>query len=159
MISARASFRALRRFLRDRAGTSAVELGLCLPLVAGMIIPLTDLGMGAYTQMQVVNAAQAGAEYAGTSGFNSANITNAVTNATSLPGVSATPAPAQSCNCVTGTTVGPSLGTPPCAQTCTSGTVGTFVTVGAQATYTTLFNYPGISSPMTLSAQTVIRIK
>jgi hypothetical protein len=149
----------LLRFARNRKGTSAVELALCLPLLAGMVVPLTDIGMGAYTQMQVTNAAQAGAEYAGVVGFNSANIVSAVTNATSLSGVTASPAPAQSCNCVSGTTVGPSLGTPPCAQACASGKVGTFITVSAQATYTTLFDYPGISSPLTITAQSVIRIK
>lgn len=159
MMPATTFIRTLRRFVRNRSGTSAVELALCLPLLAGMIIPLTDLGMGAYTQMQVANAAQAGAEYAGAVGFSSANIVSAVTNATSLPGVTATPAPSQSCNCVTGTTVGASLGTPPCAQICASGKVGTFVTVSAQATYTTLFDYPAISSPLTLTAQSVIRIK
>jgi Flp pilus assembly protein TadG len=160
MMSPTVFLRTLLSFARNRKGTSAVELALCLPLLAGLVVPLTDLGMGAYTQMQVGNAAQAGAEYAGVVGFNSTNIASAVTNATSLPGVTATPTPSQSCNCVTATgTVGPSQGTPPCAQTCASGKIGTFVTVSAQATYTTLFDYPGISSPLTITAQSVIRIK
>jgi len=56
--------RRLRSFWRERKATSAIELALVLPLIAGMIVPLTDLGMGAYTKMQVQNAAQAGADYA-----------------------------------------------------------------------------------------------
>jgi Flp pilus assembly protein TadG len=152
----------LKSIARDRTGTSAIELGLCLPLVAGMIIPLTDLGMGAYTQMQVTNAAQAGAEFAAANGFNGTNITTVVANATSLGGaVTATPSPSQSCSCVSGAVISAAApaGGPPCTQTCPSGTVGTFVTVSAQASYTPLFNYPGIGSPLTLTSQAVIRIK
>lgn len=156
-------FRLIKHLARDCAGTSTVELAICLPLIAGLIIPVTDLGMGAYTQMQVESAAQAGAEYAAKNAaiaFNSTSVQNAVTNATGLAGVQATPAPAQSCNCITGTAIGSSLGTPPCSQTCANGTVGTYVTVGAQATYTTLFDYsPVIPHSLTLSAQTMVRIK
>jgi len=151
-------FGTLRRFWPSREGTSTLELAVCLPLLVGMLIPIADLGMGAYTQMEVQNAAQAGAEYAAVTGYNSGNIQNAVTSATSLSGVSASPAPSQSCGCVSGTSIS-SLGSPPCGETCGSGTVGTFVTVNAQATYTPLLPYPWITSPMTLTAQSTIRIK
>jgi hypothetical protein len=152
----------LKRLAAARGGTSAVELALCLPLVAGMIVPLTDLGMGAYTQMQVVSAAQAGAMYAAQSGFNSAAITTAVTNATGLGAITATPAPSQSCECISGTNITAAVpaGGPPCTQVCASGTAGTFVTVSAQATYTTLFDYtPIVPHTVTLTSQAVIRIK
>lgn len=155
------SARRLRNFWRNREGASAIELALTLPVIAAMIVPLTDLGMGAYTKMQVVNAAQAGAEYAlakGASNYNATNISSAVTSATGLSGVSASPAPAEACGCITGTTI-TNEGAPPCSTVCASGTDGLFVTVGAQATYTTLFPYPGISSPLTLSATSVVRIQ
>ncbi len=154
-------FRRLRSFWRNREGTSAIELALTLPVIAAMIVPLTDLGMGAYTKMQVVNAAQAGAEYAaakGASNYNATNISTAVTSATGLSGITATPAPAESCGCVSGTTIS-NLGAPPCSTSCASGTDGTFVTVSAQANYTPLFPYPGIASPVTLTATSVVRIQ
>jgi len=169
MMSARKLLHTLRDLITKRDGASAVELAICLPLIAAIIVPLTDLGMGAYTQMQVANAAQAGAEYAAAKGWNSDNIVTMVANATNLAGIQPnpsqkpaySPAPAQSCSCVSGTTITAATpaSAPPCSQTCPSGSVGTFVTVTAQASYTPLFSYPFISSPVTLTAQSVIRIK
>lgn len=151
----------LRFLWRNCEGTSAIELALILPVIAAMIVPLTDLGMGAYAKMQVQNAAQAGAEYAAknaSSGFNATNISTAVTNATGMGGISANPAPSESCACVSGTTITDTTA-PPCSTGCASGSEGIFVTVNAQATYTTLFPYPGIASPLTLNATSVVRVQ
>ena len=79
--------RSWRKLLRRRDGTSAIELALILPVIAAMIVPLADLGMAAFTKMEVQNAAQAGADYAlkNASGtFNATNIGTAVTSATAL---------------------------------------------------------------------------
>jgi Flp pilus assembly protein TadG len=153
--------RRLRSFWRERKATSAIELALVLPLIAGMIVPLADLGLGAYTKMQVENAAQAGADYAlKTGGFNSTNISNAVTNATGLTGVSATPAPSESCACVGGTPATITNTTaPPCSTGCASGNEGVYVTVNAQASYAPLFPYPAIPSPITFNATSTVRIQ
>jgi hypothetical protein len=152
--------RGIRSLATCRDGSGIVEMAVCLPFIVGLIIPLTDLGMGAYTQMQLINATQAGAEYAAASGFNStANVKAAINSATALSTITFPVDPYQSCACVTGTTVGPSLGTPPCAQGCGSGTVGTFITVQTAVQYTPLFNYPLISSPLTLTSAAIIRIK
>jgi Flp pilus assembly protein TadG len=148
----------LRALAHDRDGISAIELAICLPLIVALLIPMVDLGMSAYTKMQLVNAAQAGAEYAAKNGFDATNISTAVTNATGLSGISANPAPAESCGCVSGTTITDTT-TPPCSTGCASGTEGVFVTVNAQVSYSTLFPYPGIASPVTLSAQSMIRIQ
>ena len=48
-----------------------------------------DLGMGIYRNMQVQGAAQSGAEYAATHGFNAGAITNAIAISTPLTGLSA----------------------------------------------------------------------
>lgn len=153
--------RSLWSFWRERKATSAIELALVLPLIAGMIVPLADLGMGAYTKMQVQNAAQAGADYAlKTGGFNSTNISNAVTNATGLTGVSATPAPSESCACVGGTPATITNTTaPPCSTGCASGNEGVYVTVNAQASYSPLFPYPAIPSSITFNATSIVRIQ
>lgn len=148
----------LRSFLWNRDGASAIELAICLPLIATMVMPIADLGMGAYAKMQVQDAAQAGAAYATRYGFNQTNITTAVTSATAMSGISATPAPSEFCGCVSGTTVS-NVGTLPCTQTCTNGTVGTYVNVNAQANYSTLFPYPGLTSPVTLSSAAQVRIQ
>jgi Flp pilus assembly protein TadG len=148
----------MRALTRSRDGTSAIELAIILPIIVAMIVPLTDLGMGAYAKMQVQNAAEAGAEYAAKNGFNAANIGTAVTSATSMSGLSANPAPSQSCACVSGTTI-TNTTAPPCSTGCASGSEGVFVTVNAQASYTLLFPYPGITSPVALNATSVVRIQ
>ena len=148
-----------------KSGVAAIELGLLFPMIALLIIPLTDLGMGAYTQMQVNDAAQAGADYAARTamyGFSSANISNAVTNATTLSGLSATPAPTLQCGCANGSSVTFYAGSPPCTQTCSVGGPGTYVTVSTQAKYTPFFGYGLLpldgTGAMTLTAQSIVRI-
>ncbi len=140
----------------SRSGIAAVEFALTAPVLAAMMIVVADFGMAAYQQMEVRNAAQAGAEYAVIKGWNSAAISGAVTGATGLTGLAANPAPVQSCGCPTGTAITAAT----CNSTCAAGgTAGTYVTVSAQSSYSTLIAYPGVTSPMTLSATSVVRIK
>lgn len=147
---------ALLAAARDKTGSAAVEFALIAPLLAGALVGMVDLGIGLYEKMEVANAAQAGAQYAVAKGYNSSAIETAVTSASSLSAISATPAPAESCGCSNGT----SLVAASCGSTCASGAVaGTYVTVSAQAQYSTIFSYPGLASPMTLSAQAVVRIQ
>jgi len=155
--------RGLGAFWKERKATSAIELALILPVIAAIIVPLTDLGMAAYTKMEVQNAAQAGADYAlknAQSGFNSTNISTAVTSATGLSGVSASPAPSESCACVGGTpAVITNTTAPPCVTGCGSGNEGVYVSVSAQASYTPLFPYPTIPSAITFNATSTVRIQ
>jgi Flp pilus assembly protein TadG len=150
---------------KSRAGSVAVELGLLLPMLAGMVIPLVDLGMGAYAKMQLQNAVQAGAGFALINGFNPSNITAVVnTNGASLSALAVAP-PTQRCGCATtgDTVVYSGAQSPPtCGSTCPNsgiGKVGVYVTVSATANYTPLFNYPGLSNPVNLSAQSIVRIQ
>lgn len=150
------SLRKARAGLRDRRGASAVEFAVALPVLVGILIPTTDLGMGFYTQMQVQDAAQAGAQYAVLHGWDSTAIQNAVTSATALSTITASPAPTQSCGCASGT----SITTVGCNASCPDGsTPGSYVTVNAQAPYTTLIPYPGIASSFTVTAQSAVRIQ
>jgi Flp pilus assembly protein TadG len=142
--------------LRHKSGNAAIEFALIAPVLASVLVAMTDLGIALYESMEVNNAAQAGAQYAITKGWNSTAIQNAVTSASSLSGISASPAPAQSCGCASGTSVTAAT----CGATCAGGaTAGTYVTVSAQAQYATLFSYPGLANPMTLSAQSTVRIE
>jgi Flp pilus assembly protein TadG len=153
----------LKRLVPTSEGVAAIELGFFLPLMAGLIVPLADFGMGAYTQMQLVDAAQAGADYAARTsayGFSATTIQAAATGATGLPGITATAS--QVCGCVSGTTISTFSGTtPPCTQICGTGGAGLFVTVSTQVTYTPLFPYPLIhttNGSVPLAAQAVVRI-
>ncbi len=155
---------------RANDGAIVVEFAL---VAAFFIIPLTivlyDLGTALFRQMEVGNAARAGAGYAAYCGcFNSSNITSAIQNATSASlTVSATPAPSEACACPDGTlasTLGSSATPPGCGGTDCSAHGGgfdaTYVTVNAQATYDPVFPYPGIvpSGGFVLNAAATIRI-
>jgi len=144
-----------RSLLRHGGGNAAIELALLATPLMLLAIGTADYGLGVYQQMEVQNAAQAGAEYARKHGFSATGISSAITAATPLT-VTATPAPAQSCGCPSGTAITPAT----CGTTCASGlAAGTYVTVGAQAIYTTLVPYPGIANSYTLAASSTVRIQ
>jgi len=173
MISLKRLRERLKGVAQSREGSALVELGILLPIIAGMAVPLVDLGMGAYSQMQLQNAVQAGAGTALTQGFNPNTITASV-NANVTAAGSATPGsmsgltiapPTQQCGCVTSsdtivfsTTQSPPTCNPPC-PTGGIGTTGTYATVSATATYTPLFPYPVIGNSVNLSAQAIVRIQ
>lgn len=146
----------LRRLLRQCGGNASIELAfLASPLVL-MLIGVADYGMATYRKMQVQHAAQAGAEYAIKNGFSSAAISTAVTGATAYSDITANPAPAQSCGCASGTTINSAA----CGSTCPTGAAaGSYVTVSAQATYTTIIPYPGIPDTIALTAAATVRIQ
>jgi Flp pilus assembly protein TadG len=154
----RALKRVYRRLaaLRDACEANAViEFSIAAPVLAIIFVPLIDIGMAVYQQMQVQDAAQAGAQYAMAHGWNSSAIQSAVTNATALS-VSASPAPSKTCGCPNSS----SVSTATCGSTCSDGqAAGTYVTVGAQVTYTPLLPYPTMGNSVTLSAQTTARIQ
>lgn len=153
--------RAIRSFLAATEGAAAVEFSLFAPMLVGMIICTMDFGVAVYRKMQVQHAAQAGVQYAIANGYDSSGITSAVTNATTYAGISASPAPNQFCGCrsTTGVTAADS-----CTSICGDGAVpGTYVTVSAQATYTTIVPYhaviPAIANSYTLTGQGTVRIQ
>jgi Flp pilus assembly protein TadG len=150
--------RALSRFTAGADGVRgalSIEFAVIAPTLVLMLIGVLDLGMGIYRKMQVQNAAQAGAAYAVLHGFTSSSIESAVTSATSF-GVSASPAPSEFCGCASSGGVTAAT----CGSTCSGGSSpGTYVTVSAQGTYTTLLPYPGIPNSYTLSAQSTVRLQ
>ena len=149
--------RCLARLAHADRGNAAVEFGLAAPLLIGLFVPMADLGLAFSQQLQVQQAAQAGAFYASLYAWNSnspTTIANVVTSATTLAGLSATPAPSQSCGCPNGTTVAAAT----CESTCSDGTTaGYYVVVSAQLTYTPVLPYSLLGSSVTLSAQSTVR--
>src|SRR6266567_5980007 len=107
----------LASLARAERGNAAIEFALATPILLGLLVPVADLGIAFSQQIQVQQAAQAGAQYALLHGWNSSAITNAVTAATNLPGVSAAPAPTESCGCPTGTAI-TVIGPLPCSGAC-----------------------------------------
>jgi Flp pilus assembly protein TadG len=148
--------RGFSQLFVNEKGTAAIEFGLVGTMLSLLLLGVIDFGMGYWEKIQVGNAARAGGEYAIFNGWVSSGITTAVTSATSLSSISATPAPTQSYGCpsATGGITAAASG-----ASCTGGgTAGSYVTVNAQASYTTLFTYPGVTNPLTLTASVTVRI-
>ena len=158
MIVIRNWSRRLARLGRAVNGNAAVEFGLVAPVLMGLLIPVADLGIAFSEEIQVQQAAQAGAEYATLHPWNSNSstaIANAVTAANNLPGLAATPAPSQTCGCPTGTNVN----TVTCGITCSDGqTAGYYAIVNAQAPYSPVLPYSVLGN-VTLTARSTIRIQ
>jgi Flp pilus assembly protein TadG len=147
----------LRRYRLWRAaeGLSTIEFAFVAGILMVLLLGLVDFGIGFWEQMQVANAARAGAEYAARFGYDSSNIQTTVTNATSLSGIQATPTPAKTCGCPDAST---GITAQSCGSACSNGDIaGTFVTVNAQISYSTLFAWPGIPQPMTLTSSATVR--
>ena len=146
----------LRTLRDDAAGVASIELAVMAPALVVMMICTVDLGMGIYRNMQVQNAAQAGAQYAMMHPFDANQIASIVSSATGSQGISASPAPLQYCGCAT--TAG--VSNVACGSTCPAGAIyGNYVQVSTQGTYTTLLPYPMIASSFTLTAQSNVRVQ
>ena len=151
--------RGWRALARSAGGMAAVEFGLAAPVLAGLLVPVADLGIAYSRQIQVQQAAQAGAQYAAFHPWNSNSvnaISNAVTSASTLPGISASPAPAEFCGCPTGN----SVSSVTCNSTCPDGqTAGYYVVVNAKLSYTPQLPYSVLGNPVTLRAQATVRVR
>jgi Flp pilus assembly protein TadG len=143
----------ITRVLADRSAAAGVEFALMLPPLVLFLIGIVDVGSLAYQQTEVSAAAHAGALYAIRNGGSSlTNIASAVTSATPLT-IQATPAPQLVTACVSG---GSLVATT--ATTCAGGgTPGAYIQVNAQATFTPLVAWSGLSLPSTLTAQAMVR--
>jgi Flp pilus assembly protein TadG len=164
--------RAWRKLRCNQRGVAMIEFAVVMPVLVLLMLPLVDLGMGFYTKTQVMTAAQAGAQYAfvngwtGTNGATQTAILSAVTSATSLASISASPAPTLACGCSDGTTItysSPgSFSQSDCATltACANGEKpGAYVTVNAQANYTPLFTFGIFGGAGTLSASSTVRVE
>ena len=148
--------RLCARAVRDTKGVAAVEFGIMIPLFGLMLVSATDIGLSVYRKMQVESAAQTGAQYAMLRGFDSSSISGAVTSASNAAGITATPAPTKFCGCATTS----SVSTVACGTTCAGGAMaGTYATVSAQASYTTIFNYKVVPATYTHTAQSTVRLQ
>src|SRR5215213_3085319 len=140
----------------NTSGAVAVEFGFIIPVLAFMVVAVADIGMGVYRKMQVENAAQAGVEYAIVHGFDVYAISNAVISATNSTIITAVPAPTSFCGCATGS----AISTASCGATCPGGaSAANYTTASAQATYSTIMNYPYLPSTYTFSKQSTARLK
>jgi Flp pilus assembly protein TadG len=140
---------------RAEAGGAGVEFAVIAPMLVLAIVGTVDLGLGLYQNMQVQNAAQAGAVYATSHTFSAASISAVVSAATKSSSVTASPAPAKFCGCASNAGVAANA----CSASCPAGAIaGTYISVNAQASYSPLLPYPFLPGTLTLSAQSIVRV-
>ena len=137
-------------------GLSGIEFAMIAPVLILAFIATADFGLAIYAKMEVENAAQAGTQYASVHGYTSDTVSSAVISATSLSGLTASPAPTEFCGCPS--TSGVSTAT--CGTYCANGAyAGTYVSASATNTYSTIVAYPGIPSSYTFQSTSTVRIK
>lgn len=141
-------------------GQAFIELALTLPILLALTIGIIEMGRLAYYQIEVSNAARAGAQFGAQSLGNAPNV-SAITSAAQFdaPDIAGTLAvvPVESCGCP-----GAAPGTPAncgAAQGCAYPIV--YVTVTTTYPFSPLFNYPGISTiiPGTLTGVAVMPVQ
>jgi Flp pilus assembly protein TadG len=150
---------ARKAFRTEVGGAAAIEFAIVGSFLCLLVVAIGDVGLGFYSDIQVQNSAQAGAQYAIVHGYSSSAISTAVTSATSVPGISAIPAPLQFCGCVDPTSK--TVASATCGTTCASDgmNAGTYVTASAQRDYSTLITYPNFASSYHQTASSTVRIK
>jgi Flp pilus assembly protein TadG len=150
---------------RSQAGVAFVEFALALPLLIILLVGIIEMGLLAYYNILVGNAAHAGAVY-GSQNLTTASDTAgmraaALKDAQNIPQITVSPAP-PFCQCYNGSTgTASSLSCSLNGSTCASGSHRImYVEVTATGTVNTLFNYGalGIPNPWTITRTATVRV-
>jgi Flp pilus assembly protein TadG len=149
----------LARAIRDKDGLAGVEFAIVAPTLLLMLGCLTDFALAFWSQGVLASSVAEGAEYAfvaGT-GVSASSIQSVVRQKLSLSAAAVT-VTGPSCYCVSGTPATAASQT--CGQTCPNGaTPGTYVTISAQYTYTSILPlYSKLANPV-LTETTMARLK
>jgi Flp pilus assembly protein TadG len=143
--------------MRSSEGGGLVELALLMPVFAGMLLTSVEFAFVAYDNIEVADAARAGAAY-GSQSSSTASDTMGMQNVAKaagpdVSGLSATASEEYSCS-NSASTLRASL------QTCTSGNrVLTYVEVSTTASITPPIRVPGVPSSFTLNGLAIMRVQ
>jgi len=146
----------LRRFFK--AGQAATEFAMVAPVLAVLLIGVSDFARAFYFYEEVVASARAGAQYGSQSVTTAANSSNiqaaALASGTNVPGLSVS---SSVCTCQSPTPSGESA----CASSYCNGanSTATYVIVNTSATFKTLITYPGIPHTSPLSGQAIMQVQ
>jgi Flp pilus assembly protein TadG len=152
----------LRGIFHSQSGQSLVELALLSPLLLVLVIGTIEMGRYASLALLVGNAARAGAAYGSQNTTKAADApgirTAALNDGQNISGLTVTSTFV--CGCDTGGTVIPNPETnAACATTCAIGAhLVVFSQVTATGKFTSLLNYPGIPTPLTITSTATERI-
>lgn len=142
--------------LRDCRGVAALEFGIIAPVLLILLVGVIELGFAVHQAMQVQDAAEAGALYAGKYGWKPAEISAAVVNATGAGNITASPAPVLFCGCPS--TNG--IATVVCTATCPSGgPAAQYVRVSASQPHEAILTFLNLPIPDTLTGHATVRVQ
>lgn len=130
--------------LRAREGLGAIELGFIAPVLFTLLLGVLDFGMAFWQQMEIANAADAGAQWGMGNAYNETSIRTVAQSATNLSSVNVSST--NPCGCASSTGVAGGYGTPPSCMTCPDGsTAKPYIVVNTRICYSTLFHWPGLT--------------
>jgi Flp pilus assembly protein TadG len=141
-----------------KPGQAATEFALVVPVLALLLVGVTDFARAFYFNQEVVAAARAGAQYGSqsvTTASDSTNIKNAaMANGTNVPGLSVS---SSVCTCQSPTPTGETA----CATGYCNGanSAATYVIVTTSATFTTLVKYPGVPHSTTMTGEAIMQVQ
>jgi Flp pilus assembly protein TadG len=137
---------------RSLNGQAMVEMAVAVPVLVLLLLAATDFGRLFYTNIEVANAARAGAQYGSQSLISAANSAGmaavAKDDASNLSNLTAV---GSQCTCMASANVAACP-----ASYCASNPNATFVEVDTSTTFNTIVKYPGIPSRVTLSGKAVM---
>ena len=138
------------RLWKATGGLGAIELGFIAPVLLALLLGVLDFGMAFWQQMQISNAADAGAQwgmqntYDAASDQTSPSIRTVAQSATNLSTV--TVSSTNPCGCASSTGVASGYGTPGSCTVCPDGTTAqAYIVVNTRMCYSTLFHWPGLT--------------
>jgi Flp pilus assembly protein TadG len=131
-----------------------VEMAVALPVLALLLLAAADFGRLYFANIEVANAARAGAQYGSQSVITAADFAGMETAAKNDgSNLSALSANATQCTCVTTSSVAACP-----AQYCANNPQATYVEVDTTTTFHTAIKYPGIPSTVTLGGKAVMMV-
>jgi Flp pilus assembly protein TadG len=157
----------LRAFCTGRSehGAALVELAVSLPVVLLVFVITIDFARVFYLSIALTNAARAGAQYGSSTLARSGDTTGMETTATSAVNTTGVSAVASRlCQCASDTGVFSSTSptandcTTPAAVSCAGNHRVITVTVTTTKTFTTLVNFPGVPSSLSVSRNATLRV-
>ena len=150
----------VRRSTAENAGSALVEFSVTAPLLVSLALGVADYGTMVNQQAILEAATRAGAEYAAVHGWGAdgSGITAAATSATTIGYLTASPS--QVCGCPDANSgVILTSQSPPCTTACPNGaSPSAYISVSTNASYALVVPFPGVSSPIGLTATAIARM-
>jgi len=141
----------ISRFWQAREGLGAIELGFIAPVLLTLLLGVLDFGMAFWQQMEIANAADAGAQWGMQNSYDAAytdtspsirTVAQSATNMSTVNVSSINP-----CGCASDTGVAGGYGNPRdgCSACPDGSTAKTYIVVNTHICYSTLFHWPGLT--------------